>query len=719
VGKNASLLQSALCIALIGRQLGVQLPADRVEAAFDGGELGSDKSLQYFYKNAGVSTTFRRAKIVDLETRSYLLPCVALLNNGSSVVIASVAKDDAGKAQSLTTVDPFSATTGAQELSYEEFSKSWSGRLILVSGAAENDAQDRPFDRFWFLPEFVRFKWVLLGAFVISLILHALAFTPIIFIQIALDKVIGYAATSTLYVLTAGVILALLFGGCLGYVRDYTVRFITTAIEARISGDVFDKMLGLPVHSFQGSDASGLESGVLGSTTIRSFLVRQVITGVFDLSALIVFLPILFAYSTPLALLVMGFALTMGALSLFFKNLERSKSRAVSSNDQERSLILRDTIGGIDTVKTLSQESTQRREWRRASAASIRAHAARDRVSAAGNQVNAVLQQAMTVAIIFMGIQLVFGGSMSAGALIAVNMVGSRVVRPIVQAISGVAEIERFNTTMEQVSRIWNATPERRGYGTQRTIRGHYVLSNTTVEYDQGVRALDHVNLTIAERSTVAVVGPAGAGKSTLLRVLQGLLRATEGYVEVDGAHMGNLDLEHYRKQVALVTARPSFFGGTIEENLRRARPNISEREMTEALELSGLSDVLPQIPDGLGARITHNAGSLPSAFRQLLGIARALASAPKVLLFDEVLSSLDKRAQLSLWSNMSKMAEGRTVILVTQDLRFASRLEHIIVMDGGKMVGEGKHAELLAACPTYKEMWEIEAQLSADGGEA
>ena len=108
----------------------------------------------------------------------------------------------------------------------------------------------------WFYPEFYRFKWVLVLTFFISLLLHTLSLSPIIYIQITLDKVLGYGATETLYVLTAGVVLTLIFNGILGFVKDYIIQHISIIIEARVSGDLFDKMLELPIGKFQTINSS-------------------------------------------------------------------------------------------------------------------------------------------------------------------------------------------------------------------------------------------------------------------------------------------------------------------------------------------------------------------------------------------------------------------------------------------------------------------------------
>jgi ATP-binding cassette subfamily B protein len=131
---------------------------------------------------------------------------------------------------------------------------------------------------------------------------------------------------------------------------------------------------------------------------------------------------------------------------------------------------------------------------------------------------------------------------------------------------------------------------------------------------------------------------------------------------------------------------------------------------------VSGFVNVLPNLADGLATHINNSAATLPSTYRQLLAFARALVSDPKVLLLDEVFSNLDKEAQLHLSLHMDRLAADRTLVLVSQELRFVSKFDKIVVLEDGKMMGQGTHTELLAGCTIYQRLWSIEEQLLSLG---
>tara|TARA_B100000929_G_C15278906_1_gene342796 strand:- start:3 stop:611 length:609 start_codon:yes stop_codon:yes gene_type:complete len=186
--------------------------------------------------------------------------------------------------------------------------------------------------------------------------------------------------------------------------------------------------------------------------------------------------------------------------------------------------------------------------------------------------------------------------------------------------------------------------------------------------------------------------------------------------MEVDGHNFRSLDINNYRNQVAMVDARPVFFTGTIEENLRVIRPNVSDRELEEALHLSGFSRMFKDFPDGLSTEINQFGAPLSEGNRTALSVARSLIKQPRILLFDETLASLDKLSKVWLLEKLDEIARGRTLIMATHDLRFVTNFDSIIVLESGNLSGQGTHSELLENCVPYNDLWELDRSLSRIG---
>ena len=708
---SISVRSSAISVVFIARQFGVPVNADAVEEAIKSGALANTKDFANYFFKQGVLARQGKLAFKDLLTKKYIFPCVSIMKDGRSFILIGVDATSGNDKAEIIAIDPMDPTAKPTRISLSEFIDGWSGQVVLVSRSSGEAAKDRAFDWKWFLPELYRFKGIMAVTFLISLILHGTALAPIIYIQIALDKVLGYEAMSTLYVLTSGVVLVLIFNGFLTYGRDYVINHISTVIEARLTGDLFDKLLDLPAQTFQITSPGEMEGKVQSVVSVRTFLSRQILTNLYDATGILVFIPILVGYSPILALVVIGFATLQGFIDLASKYRQREIGKAVGEANQNRVRTLRETIASIDAVKSLSQEPIQRREWRFAAARSIRHNVNMFEATNVSGSINKTLSSLMTIAIVFIGITLVFAGSLSAGSIISCNMLGAKVVGPTKKLITFFADTHIISGAMERISSIWNANPERVGGGSQQVIKGDYDFRDVTVRFgDQ--EALKNVNLNIPARKKVAIVGPSASGKTTLLRLLQGLLKPNEGFIDIDGTNLASLDLNHYRSQVSLVDIYPTFFAGTIMENIRRVRPNISAREMEVIIEISGLGNLVKFLQDGLSTEIDQTASNLSQSHKIVVSLARALAANPKLLLLDETFSSLDKQAMVHLKTNMDKIARGRTVIATILDMRFIEDFDWIVVLDQGKVAGLGQHDKLLARCPPYAKLWELEKKI-------
>ena len=709
---NSKTLRSlSLSAIALSRQFGVRITVEQLEKKISQGQIKSEKELKSTLKEQGVKVQRLKPSLKTLIERSYYFPCVALLRDGSARILISC-KSNAKNVVEFQSIDPLDPTNKINVETETEFKRSWAGSVYLISSETGIASQDRIFDWTWFIPELYRFKGLLALTFIAAILTAILGLAPIVFIQISLDKVLNFGAVSTLYILVMGVCAALIFNGILGYVRDYVINFISTSIEARLSGDIFDKVMAMPAATFQTGSSSEFEALLQASGKIKSFISTQVLKTIFDATTIIVFLPVLFGYSPVLALIVTFFSMTIGAITLFGRWRQKEAGKITGPLEASKRRVIQSSIAGVETIKAFSLEASQRREWRKVSSRSIRQSVQGQISNMIITNVNATLTQLMTVAIVTTGVLLVLNSGLSAGAIISCNMLGGKLVSPFTSFFTFFSDLNNFKSTLDSVGKSWNGPNERVGSGNEVVVKGEVVCKDVIVRFEN-TNALDGLNLNISAKAKVAVVGPSGSGKTTFLRLCQGFLRPNSGSMEIDGQNIRYLSLDNYRSQNTLIDGKPVFFGATIEENLRKVQPGISEREFQEILEISGLQKVLEQLPEGISTEINQFGMPLSQGDRVTLALARGLMSGPRILLLDEALANLDKSGQISFFENFGKISELKTVIMATHDLRSTAHFEQIIVLDKGAVVGQGTHDELLKTCPLYQELWTMEQKLT------
>jgi ATP-binding cassette subfamily B protein len=224
---------------------------------------------------------------------------------------------------------------------------------------------------------------------------------------------------------------------------------------------------------------------------------------------------------------------------------------------------------------------------------------------------------------------------------------------------------------------------------------------------------LSDVSLTAEPGQVTAIVGSTGAGKTTLLELIPRLIDPTAGAVVIEGSDARDIDLDLLWSKVGVVPQRPFLFSGTVASNLRYGNPHATEAELWAALEVAQARDFVEKMPKQLESPIAQGGTNVSGGQRQRLSIARALLRKPAIYLFDDSFSALDLATEARLRGALRPHVAHATVIMVAQRVASIIDADQIIVLDAGKIVGRGRHAELVASCPTYAEI--VESQRAAE----
>jgi ATP-binding cassette, subfamily B, bacterial HlyB/CyaB len=218
--------------------------------------------------------------------------------------------------------------------------------------------------------------------------------------------------------------------------------------------------------------------------------------------------------------------------------------------------------------------------------------------------------------------------------------------------------------------------------------------------------ALDRATFTIQAGSLVGIVGRSGSGKSTLTKLIQGLYGVQEGIIRFDRTDAREIELAHLRRQIGVVLQENFLFRGTVRDNIAMAKPESTFEEIVAASEAAGAAEFIERLPQGYNTLLEENASNLSGGQKQRLSIARALLTKPRILILDEAASALDSESEAIFMRNLSRIAVGRTVVMISHRLSTLVNANAILVMQQGKLVDSGRHEELVVRCETYQTLW-------------
>ena len=384
--------------------------------------------------------------------------------------------------------------------------------------------------------------------------------------------------------------------------------------------------------------------------------------------------------------------------------------------------ILREQLSGIRVVRAFGREPFEQQRFDAANHAVADATLVAGRWQALMLPVTTLTINISSVALIWFGGQLIDAGRMQVGSLIAFLSYFMQILMAVVMATLVLAILPRASVCAERITEVLNTraaisspSSPRRPAG---AIRGAVELDEVEFSYPGAEQpVLQGISFAVRPGSTTAIVGGTGSGKSTLVSLICRLYDVGAGAVRVDDIDVRDYDTEYLWSALGLVPQRGYLFSGTVADNLRYGRADATDDEMWDALRVAAAEDFVAAHPDGLGMLVAQGGINLSGGQRQRLAIARAVIRRPALYLFDDAFSALDTITEARIRDALRKASAHATVIIVAQRISTVEQADQIIVVDGGRMVGSGRHDELLNRCPEYREFVDSQAFGAGIGG--
>jgi len=333
-----------------------------------------------------------------------------------------------------------------------------------------------------------------------------------------------------------------------------------------------------------------------------------------------------------------------------------------------------------------------------------------------------VLMPATMVSVLPIGGLLVRNGSLSAQDFVMVIILSVGLITPLVTMMSYSDDIRTMGTIFGEVRSILEAPEMERPKEGGAPEKNDLVLKDVRFSYSAGQsegggkEVLHGVSMEIPEGSFVALVGPSGSGKSTIARLIASLWDVTGGSISLGGTDIRNIPQEAYADKVAFVSQDNYLFNMTVRENIRLGKPSATDEEVEQAAKMSGCHDFIMSLENGYETVVGTSGGHLSGGERQRISIARAMLKAAPVVILDEATAYTDPENESVIQRSVSKLTEGKTLIVIAHRLSTVMDADRIYVIENGAICEEGKHAELLAKHGLYEKMWNAHMEVKDNG---
>ena len=529
------------------------------------------------------------------------------------------------------------------------------------------------------------------------------------FTKIAIDQVIPQKNLSLLLILGAIFLFSLvIIGWCMRY-RIYAITEIGQDILKDMRFSIFEHLQKLPFSYFDSRPHGKILIRVVNYiNTLSDLLSNGLINLISDLFNVIITLIFMLFIDVKLTLYSLLLLPVLFVMVLFIQGKQRKAYQELSNKQSNLNAYIHESISGIKITQSFAREDENFQIFNEVSEEYRQSFMKAVRVQYLLWPAVQNISVITTCFIYFVGIRQL-GVSVTTGTLIAFIGYINNFWNPVINIgnfynslITATAYLERIFETMDVVPEIQDA-PHAIALP---PIKGTVDFQHVYFRYEEGKNILNDVSFHIEPGQTIALVGPTGAGKTTIINLLSRFYDVNEGAVKIDGYDVRDVTLRSLRKQMGVMLQDTFIFSGPIIENIRYGNLTATEEEVIQAAKIVRAHDFIKDLKDGYETVVEERGSTLSAGQRQLISFARALLADPKILILDEATSSIDTKTEELLQEGLQQLLKGRTSFIIAHRLSTIKNSDKIFYIDGGRIVEEGSHDQLMAKHALYHHLY-------------
>lgn len=712
------------CLRIISKYYGKNIPLQQIRSLSETTREGSSLlGLSEAAENLG----FRSLGVqIDFETlyEEVPFPCVVHWNKKHFVVIYKI--DKAGK---VYISDP---SYGLITYSKEEFIKFWIGEnanenteegiallLETTPNFFKNDfGEDENKMNFSFLSKYL-FKYkslvlqLMIGLLAGSLLSLILPFLT----QSIVDVGIQNHDLNFIYLVLIAQVM--LFLGRMGIevIRSWILLHLSTRINISIISDFFIKLMKLPISFFDTRMTGDIMQRINDHSRIEQLLTSSSLNTLFSLVNLVIYSIVLLFYDYRLFLIyLVGAVAYIGWISFFLSKRKELDYKRFSQISQEQSKVI-ELINGMQEIKMHNAEKQKRWSWEflqvKLFKLRVKSLSLEQWQSVGGNFIN----QMKDILVSFLSAKLVLSGNLTLGMMLSVQYIIGQLNSPLQQLIDFIKQTQDAKISLERLGEIHDKEDEENKdeqYVSEvpqkdleiQNISFRYIGSDSFI--------FENLNLSIPYQKTTAIVGASGSGKTTLLKLLMKFYEPNTGEIKIANTNLKNISPRFWREHCGVVMQEGYVFNDTIANNIAVGEDYIDKQKLRKAVEIANIKGFVENLPLSYNTKIGNEGVGISGGQKQRLFIARAVYKSPEYIFFDEATSALDANNEKIIMENLEQFFQGKTAIVIAHRLSTVKHADKIIVLDKGKVVEEGNHAQLVAMKGEYYRLVKNQLELGS-----
>lgn len=566
---------------------------------------------------------------------------------------------------------------------------------------------------------FIKYKWRLLLGILITVLAKVLTLKIPDFVGESLNVVEDYQlgkltdlseVKSILFNNILLIIVVTLLGGFFTFLMRQTIIVMSRMIEFDLKNEIFEQYQRLSINFYKKNRTGDLMNRISEDVSkVRMYFGPAIMYSLNMLVSLIIGFSQMYAISPKLTLYTMiPFPILSVSIFVLSKQINK-KSVIVQQYLSKLTTFNQEFFSGINVVKSYAIEKAVISSFDEIADQSKDKNIELHKIQALFFPLMILLIGISNIIVLYIGGKQYIAGEIQLGAIGAFVMYVNILTWPVAVVGWVTSMVQQAEASQQRINEFLKQVPEISNTEDVETkVEGNIEFKNVSLTYDDtNITALNNVNLKINKGETLAILGKTGSGKTTIINLISRLYNASEGAVLIDGKNIKDCNLYDVRNQIGFVPQDPFLFSDTIQNNIKFGKENATEQEIIQAAKNAVIHENIIAFKEGYQTILGERGVTLSGGQKQRTSIARAIIKNPKILIFDDCLSAVDTETEEQILSNLERVSNEKTTIIISHRVSSAKNADKIIVLDKGRVIQQGVHNQLIKTAGYYKELYE------------